>query len=134
MKRFDSPILRNPGILRREGARIPLKVAPSWTEDQIKRIETSPHTGKIVVKKVNGRSVRHQQSNPGERPAKLSGDLLKTYQSKRTGEYSAESSPDTEYTNRLQHDYGRVIVSDDDLKKAQEMLNEANDQMMKDLI
>ena len=120
--KFDSKIF-NSAELKRALSKLPLAEAKKFVAGLQEKMDSSPHTGKVVTK-VRGKEfrIRHQQSKRGERPAPFSRVLINSLKAKSTGEYSAQLNSDAEYADKLIFEDGRVIVSDQDLSDARKSL------------
>ncbi len=121
--KLDSPIF-DRDKRRAAGGRAVRKTATDFAKDLQDKMESSPHTGKIVIK-ARGETfrVRHQQSRRGERPASFTKTLLRSVRSRRVSDVEYETTVDAFYAERLQTELGRVIVSRQDEVDAQKALD-----------
>lgn len=132
--KLDSKIF-NRGELRRAAAKVVKKSAKNFVSDVADKMENSPHTGDVVTKaRGENFKVRHRQSRRGERPAPFSRNLLNSLEAKQTGELVWQVDSNSEYADKLIFEDGRVIVSDQDLKDAENRQTAAANAELKSLL
>ncbi len=70
--------------------------------DSVQSIKQGPKTGRIYRVIINGKRVRHQASAPGEKPANMTGNLIKKHRYNVIGSKFMEFGNDAFYSKWLE--------------------------------
>lgn len=115
--------------------------AQEFRADLKQKMEDSTPTGNIVsIGRGTGFETRFQRSRRGQRPAIQTRKLISSIHSKRISESSAETSVDAldddgaNIGERLQNDYGRLVMTPEDILAADANFQRKLQQKLIDLI
>lgn len=124
---WNIPDILKKGVFEKAMSPVPLQSAKEFEQVWRRKHKSAKRTG-TVNKRLNKR-----RSARGERFANDSGDTLKSLKSKKTGNFSAVTEFENQTSQRLlQKD--RILISDDDQKNAQKILDKNAEKALKKLL
>jgi hypothetical protein len=121
--KLDSKIF-DKAARRREFSQIVRTSAKEFRQAIRDKMINSPHTGRLYERRGGaGFRRRHQASRRGERPAPDTFRLVNSVVDAKTGEFSASVEVKADYGEILQREHEREIMTENDVREAEQEFN-----------